>query len=747
MLDYLSKLNEQQYKAATCVDGPLLILAGAGSGKTGTMTHRIAYMIKEKNINPYNILAVTFTNKAAGEMRGRVEDLCGRYPGMWISTFHSSCLRILRKEADKLGYDKNFVVYDTVDQKAVAKAIIKELELDEKIFAPAYILSVISDNKENQISASDFLIKAGSFGPNKTLASCYTMYEEKLKSNNALDFDDLILKTVELFEKFPDVLSAYQNMFKYIMVDEYQDTNMLQYKLIKLLAGNTKNICVVGDDDQCIYEWRGANIQNILSFEVDFPGAKIIKLEQNYRSTGNIINAAHSVIENNKGRKDKKLWTASDDGEKIEYYRADDDKEEARYIAAKINKLKRENPTLSFKDFAILYRTNVQSRRFEECFGSLGFPYQVLSGLRFYDRKEIKDMLCYMRLILNPKDDISLIRVLNEPKRGIGDKSQQNIQTVARLNGWNLLEALGSDVVLDGLSSRARDEAINLVNTIKSLSVEQNNMSVSDLYDTLLFKTGYMKALEDMHTVEADGRVENLLEFKSVIAEKEKECSATDETLTLESFMEGLALVSDIDNHDPDADSVSLMTLHSAKGLEFKVVFMPGMEMGLFPSYRSMDKGDNLEEERRLCYVGMTRAKERLFLSSAELRMLYGKTDFTSESPFLSEIDRKYLTGHAVYDKKKKNISSDRFNPVSKYNGNDSYVSPIAAAYNAKTRASSIVQKATLAGVEVLPGDKVEHEKFGVGTVIKSEDNVLTVVFDSCGTKNLAKDLAPLKKV
>ncbi|MCQ2552290.1 MAG: UvrD-helicase domain-containing protein [Clostridia bacterium] len=747
MLDYLSKLNEQQYKAATCVDGPLLILAGAGSGKTGTMTHRIAYMIKEKNINPYNILAVTFTNKAAGEMRGRVEDLCGRYPGMWISTFHSSCLRILRKEADKLGYDKNFVVYDTVDQKAVAKAIIKELELDEKIFAPAYILSVISDNKENQISASDFLIKAGSFGPNKTLASCYTMYEEKLKSNNALDFDDLILKTVELFEKFPDVLSAYQNMFKYIMVDEYQDTNMLQYKLIKLLAGSTKNICVVGDDDQCIYEWRGANIQNILSFEVDFPGAKIIKLEQNYRSTGNIINAAHSVIENNKGRKDKKLWTASDDGEKIEYYRADDDKEEARYIAAKINKLKREDPTLSFKDFAILYRTNVQSRRFEECFGSLGLPYQVLSGLRFYDRKEIKDMLCYMRLILNPKDDISLIRVLNEPKRGIGDKSQQNIQTVARLNGWNLLEALGSDVVLDGLSSRARDEAINLVNTIKSLSVEQNNMSVSDLYDTLLFKTGYMKALEDMHTVEADGRVDNILEFKSVIAEKEKECSEADETLTLESFMEGLALVSDIDNHDPDADSVSLMTLHSAKGLEFKVVFMPGMEMGLFPSYRSMDKGDNLEEERRLCYVGMTRAKERLFLSSAELRMLYGKTDFTSESPFLSEIDKKYLTGHAVYDKKKKNISSDRFNPVSKYNGNDSYVSPIAAAYNAKTRASSIVQKATLAGVEVLPGDKVEHEKFGVGTVIKSEDNVLTVVFDGCGTKNLAKDLAPLKKV
>ncbi|MDO5331287.1 MAG: UvrD-helicase domain-containing protein, partial [Bacillota bacterium] len=486
MLDYLEKLNKEQYQAATHVDGPLLILAGAGSGKTNTMTHRIAYMIKDCNVNPYSILAVTFTNKAAGEMRDRVEALCGRFPGMWIQTFHSACLRILRKHADKLGYEKNFVVYDTVDQKALAKSIIKDLNLDEKIFAPAYILSVISDCKENEISADQFLIKKGSFGPNKTLAECYTRYEERLKANNALDFDDLILKTVILFDTHLDVLKEYQDQFQYIMVDEYQDTNMLQYKLIKQLSSVHKNICVVGDDDQCIYEWRGADIRNIMSFEVDFPGAKVVKLEQNYRSTGNIIGAAHSVIDKNKSRKDKKLWTAADDGEKVEYYRADDDREEARFIAAKIKKLMNDNPDLSYSDFAILYRTNAQSRRFEECFGALGYPFQVLSGLRFYDRKEIKDMLCYMRLVINPRDNISFLRVLNEPKRGIGDKSQQLIRDTANAYGTSMFEALDTEGVQNALSSKARAEAVNFVDTINALHIEQNNISVGELYDTLL---------------------------------------------------------------------------------------------------------------------------------------------------------------------------------------------------------------------------------------------------------------------
>ncbi|MCQ2553669.1 MAG: UvrD-helicase domain-containing protein [Clostridia bacterium] len=747
MLDYLAKLNPQQYEAATTIEGPLLVLAGAGSGKTGTMTHRIAYMIKDCGVSPYSILAVTFTNKAAGEMRERVENLCGRFPGMWIQTFHSACLRILRSHIDRIGYEKSFVVYDTVDQKAVAKSIIKELTLDEKVFTPAYILGAISDAKESELSVDEFLIQKGSYGPNKTLAECYRRYEDKLKSNNALDFDDLILKTVKLFDLNKDVLEEYQQKFKYIMVDEYQDTNMLQYKLIKQLSKAHKNICVVGDDDQCIYEWRGANIQNILSFENDFPGAKVIKLEQNYRSTGNIIEAAHSVIHNNRGRKDKKLWTQAPSGEKIEYYRAEDDKEEARYIAAKIKKLMREDDKLSYSDFAVLYRTNVQSRRFEECFGAIGLPFQVLSGQRFYDRKEIKDMLCYMRLVINPKDDISLLRVLNEPKRGIGDKGQQLIQNVANLNGWSLFEALSSDAVLSELSSKARGEASKLVETIKNLSIEQTRMEVSDIYDSLLYQTGYLKALEDQKNTESEGRIENLLEFKSVIAEKEKECLAKDEPFNLQVFMEGLALVSDIDNHDPNADSISLMTLHSAKGLEFKVVFIPGMEIGIFPSYRSLDKGDNLEEERRLCYVGMTRAKERLFLTSAELRMLYGKTDYTSESPFLKEIDKKYLTGHAVYEKKNRFESTERYSTSAPYRSEGSYVSPIAVAKSTISRGASIVSKATLAGVDVNPGDQVEHAKFGVGTIIKVDDGVLTVVFDKFGTKNLAKDLAPLKKV
>jgi len=747
MLDYLEKLNKEQYEAATYVDGPLLILAGAGSGKTNTMTHRMAYMIKECGVSPYSILAVTFTNKAAGEMRDRVEALCGTYHGMWIQTFHSACLRILRKHSEKLGYGSNFVVYDTVDQKSVVKSIIKELDLDEKTFSPAYILSAISDCKENEIGSDQFIIKRGSFGPNKTIDACYRMYEEKLKANNAMDFDDLILKTVELFDSCPEVLEEYQEQFKYIMVDEYQDTNMLQYKFVKQLSSKHKNICVVGDDDQCIYEWRGANIKNILSFETDFPGTKVIKLEQNYRSFGNILNAANSVIKNNNARKDKKLWTSANDGEKIEYYRADDDKEEARYICAKIRKLMNDDKRLSFSDFAILYRTNVQSRRFEESLGAVGFPFQVLSGLRFYDRKEIKDMLCYMRLVINPKDDVSFLRTLNEPKRGIGDKGQAKIKEYATANGLSMFEALCQEEVLEALSSKAGAEAKKYIDMINGLYVEQNNMSVGDIYDFILYNSGYLKALQDQVSVEAESRIENLMEFKTVIAEKEKECTERDEPFTLERFMEGLTLISDIDNHDPSADSVSLMTLHSAKGLEFKVVFMPGMEMGIFPSYRSLDKGDNLEEERRLCYVGMTRARERLFMTSAEVRMIYGKTDYTKESPFLSEIDRKYMTGNAVYTKKKEFTSTDIYDSGAQYRSEGTYVSPIRMASNVRREGALNVQRATLAGVDVKAGDRVSHDKFGVGTIIKVDDGVLTVVFDKCGTKNLAKDLAPLKKV
>ena len=744
MPDYLDSLNPQQRKAAECTDGPLLILAGAGSGKTNTMTHRIAYMVKDGGIAPYSILAVTFTNKAAREMRERVESLIGAAPGMWIQTFHSACLRILRMDCDKIGYDKNFVVYDPVDQKALVKSLVKELGFDEKRFAPNYVLSVISDQKEKQISSAEYTRRNGSLYQFKELCVLYDKYENALKQNNAMDFDDLVLRCVELFERDEETLLKYQNKFRYIMVDEYQDTNMLQYKFVKLLAEEHRNICVVGDDDQCIYEWRGADIRNILEFEKDFPGAEVIKLEENYRSTGNILEAAYSVISNNKGRKQKKLWTRADAGEKIEYYRADDDKEEARYTAAKIEELRRKDPGLKYSDFAVLYRTNVQSRRFEEMFAAKDIPYQVLSGLRYYDRKEIKDMMAYMRLVLNPKDDVSFLRVLNEPKRGLGQKTEDAVKTFARIRGESLLETLSSSEVLDSLTAKASAAAKEFTDVIKSLSLSRESMSVEDIYDTLLTRTGYLKALEDIGDVESDGRIENLMEFKTVIAEKEKEAAELDEELTLEKFMEGVALIADIDNRDNDLDAVVMMTLHSAKGLEFPVVFMPGMELGIFPSYRTMDRQDGIEEERRLCYVGITRAKKRLFMTSAEIRMLYGKTDYTSESQFLKEIDKKYMTGHAVYEKRGQGMSFDRYNTSAvKTYSQGPYISPMASI--AATKAAE--KRETLAMASVAPGDCVEHPKFGKGTVIESNGNVLTIIFEAFGTKKLAKDLAPLKKV
>ena len=749
MEDYLKELNREQYTAATTTEGPLLILAGAGSGKTGTMTHRIAYLVKDCGVSPYSILAVTFTNKAAREMRERVEDLIGAIPGMWILTFHGMCLRILRQYADRLGMGKSFVIYDPVDQKALVKSLVKALEYDEKLFTPAYVLEVISGSKEKGIGPGEFEKNAElAFGDKerqKRLAVLYTQYTESLLKNNAMDFDDLIVNTVKLFRECPDVLEYYRDRFSHIMVDEYQDTNMLQYELLHLLAKKSGNICVVGDDDQCIYEWRGATIRNILEFEKDFPGARVIKLEQNYRSTGNILEAAHSVISRNKGRKDKKLWTEAPMGEKVEYHRCEDDREEARYTGAKIRELMRKNPGYSYSDFAILYRTNVQSRRFEESFTAAGIPYQVLSGMRYYDRKEIKDMISYMRLVANPYDDLALERVINEPKRGIGDSSVSKIRAFASVKGISFLEALGDEDILGSMPAKAARSAQELYNVLNALHLEKDNMSVADIYDELLVKTGYLPVLEDMRTVEADGRIENLLEFKSVIAEKEKELTEG-ESLTLDNFMESIALISDVDNHDPDMDAVVLMTLHSAKGLEFPVVFMPGMEMGIFPSYRTIDKGEDVEEERRLCYVGMTRARERLFMTSAEMRMLYGKTDFTTESQFLKEIDRKYLTGDAFYDKKGKYVSFDRYDTDSPYSYGK-YVSPIESSNAVRAVSREISKKASLAGVELFPGDKVKHDKFGEGTVITSSGNIVTVVFDSVGTKKLAKDLAPLTKL
>ena len=794
----LNKLNDKQREAATYINGPLLILAGAGSGKTSTMTYRIAYML-EKGIKPYNILAVTFTNKAANEMRQRVEALTGNTFGMWIMTFHAMCLRMLRQDADAIGYDKNFVIYDTTDQKTLAKNIIKELNLDTKSFKPAYILAVISEKKEQGVSPEDFEAESGSDPKSVALVKAYKLYEKRLHENNAMDFDDLLLNAVKLLEKRRDILDKYVRRFHYVMVDEYQDTNHIQYKLIKMLAKDHKNICVVGDDDQCIYEWRGADIRNILDFENDFPDAKVVKLEQNYRSFGNILAGAHSVIENNKGRKNKKLWTDKEDGEKILYERADTEKDEARFIAGEIELLmdagRNDGGDWHYKDFAILYRTNAQSRQFEEALTAKSIPYRVLSGLRYYDRKEIKDIMAYMRLVVNPRDDMSLRRIINEPKRGVGEKTIEKLQAFAQVRGESMLEALSSEEVLATLPGKSYSEVKNMVEIINLCRDEQENLRVSDIYDQLLVKTGYLAALEKENTIESEGRIENLMEFKTVIYDYEQEqgmshlieesgaqmvpfgesqvipismsdiagdesiagfdseLSGSEEGPTLAGFMEKISLMAEVDNHDETQDAVVMMTMHSAKGLEFPVVFLPGMEDGLFPGHRSFDSIEEMEEERRLCYVGMTRAKERLFLTSAAIRTMYGRTEYTRESQFLREIDPKVLTGDSVFKRNDDYGMGRVAGPGVPTGSFDGYSRDDLAGFNPfdALKAAKDALKKTVASEEKASnfslGDMVEHAKFGVGQVIDVTQSTVSVNFSGVGIKKLAKGIAPIKKI
>ncbi len=730
----LSKLNKQQREAAMYTEGPLLILAGAGSGKTSTMTHRIAYMIEELHINPYQILAVTFTNKAAGEMRDRVEALVGEGLNMWILTFHSACLRILRKHAEVLGYGTDFAVYDPTDQKTVVKNIIKELGLDPKKFKPAYFLGAISKCKEQKISPAEYQLENGDDYKEKCIYEVYFRYEKTLKKNNAMDFDDLLLNAVRLFEKDEAVLLEYQNRFRYIMVDEYQDTNMLQYQFVKMLAEAHDNICVVGDDDQCIYQWRGADIRNILEFEKDFKNAKVIKLEQNYRSTSNILDAAHSVIAHNRGRKPKKLWTEHEAGNKITYFRAENERDEAYFVAAEINRIK--TIDRKYSDFAILYRTNAQSRTFEEALSNRGIPYRVLGGLRYYDRKEIKDMLCYMRLVQNHADDLALTRIINEPKRGIGGKTLEKLTALASVRQESLFETLLDEEVVSSFSAKASANIEKLAELIAMLSIEQSNMRISDLYDELLVKTGYLKDLEDQNTLEAESRIENLMEFKSVIYDYEK----NDPNITLPEFMERIALLAEVDNHDADENAVVLMTMHSAKGLEFPFVFLPGLEDGLFPGWRAFDREDGLEEERRLCYVGITRAKERLWLTSAEMRTMYGKTDYTRESQFLREMDKKLLEGDAVFEKKRKDPAEGAFSD------GISREKPFQPFDQLKYARQQTKRKVEALSGSFLPGDRVSHPKFGEGTVQAADARTVTVAFAD-GTKKLAIGFAPIKKI
>lgn len=732
-MEYLKNLNEKQRQAALKTEGPLLVLAGAGSGKTSTMTRRIAHLIKGCGVSPYNILAVTFTNKAANEMKERVEDLLGGSVNMWIMTFHAACLRILRANAEILGYTNSFVVYDPVDQKAVVKSILKEKGIEEKKFPVPSILSAISKAKEEFLTPRQLKERIGNFR-DEIVAGVYESYGRILKKNNAMDFDDLLLNTVKLFERDEDVLAHYQDRFKYIMVDEYQDTNKVQYKFISMLAEQYQNICVVGDDDQCIYQWRGADITNILNFEKDFPGAEVIKLEQNYRSTGNILAAAHSVIEHNSQRKSKKLWTDAEEGSKIIYSRLDDDKMEARYIAQEIDRLK--SPERRYNDFAILYRTNAQSRNFEDALARRDIPYRVVGGTRYYDRMEIKDMVAYLRLVSNPADELALTRVINAPKRGIGSTTVDKLRKIAELREISMFEVLQDDEVVDGLSAKASKAAREFVKVIEEYHSEKENLRVSDIYDGLLVNSGYLKALEEQNTVEAEGRIENLLEFKSVIYDFEEQ-----EELPLHEFLEKIALLSDVDNHDGDENAVVLMTMHSAKGLEFPFVFMPGMEDGLFPGWRSLDTPNGIEEERRLCYVGMTRAKERLCLTSANYRVMFGKGNFTRESQFLRELDPKLMEGDGVF-RKKNEARFGESKPLDGY-GN---ATPFEPFNQFKAAKREIKKKAK--NTEVFnAGDRVSHGKFGEGTVVEVSGNVARVNFDNAGEKKLATDVAPLKKL
>lgn len=769
-MDLKKLLNKEQYEAATTIDGQVLILAGAGSGKTRVLTHRIAYMLEEKDINPYNILAITFTNKAAAEMRERVKALVGEQADrMWISTFHSSCVRILRREIEKLGYKKDFTIYDSSDQKTLVKHVMKELEINEKDISENEILGSIGKAKDNLQSPSAYMRECEGNYRKEKVARAYELYQKKLKNNNALDFDDLIFKTVELFKNHDDVLDFYQGKFKYIMIDEYQDTNKAQYEFAKLLAGKYKNICVVGDDDQCIYAWRGADIRNILDFEKDYPNAKVVKLEQNYRSKGNILEAANKVIKNNAERKSKVLRTEQEAGNKVSIYRAYSDKMEAAFVASEIKKL-REDSKWDYKDFAILYRTNAQSRTFEESFRRASIPYRIFGGLKFYDRKEIKDILAYLRVILNPQDDISLRRIINVPKRSIGDATVEKLQDFANSQEMSLYDALLEAEYVPGLTARSKNPLMKFAEIMEDIMNEAEQMKVSELIEYVLDKTGYMQALKDSKLIEDESRIENLEELVSdaVDFEKNRELEIKSGEVTFEdgsalsSYLEKVALVQDTDNIDSENNYVMMMTVHSSKGLEFPVVYMVGMENGIFPSAICFDKDDQMEEARRLCYVGITRAEEKLYMTSAETRMVFGKTLAYPQSDFIQEIPaelKEYVGGGRTMQSGSSlggtSTNSRVFSNTTGYNSNPHGLRSNTHAMT-KSEANKIIgniingtNSGKLTKEEAKAGKKIKHSKFGVGTIISvspsGDDCKLTIAFDNQGIKQLMLSKAPLE--
>ncbi|MCR4718077.1 MAG: UvrD-helicase domain-containing protein, partial [Firmicutes bacterium] len=638
----LTGLNDMQKAAVAKADGPVLILAGAGSGKTTVLVNRIAYIIETKNIHPYNILAITFTNKAANEMKERVNAIIGELSkDMWICTFHTACVRILRSHIGILGFEQGFVIYDSADTKTVMKECYKELDIDEKNYPYRAVLSIISKAKDDMLSPDEFYERAKGDYRRTRIGEIYELYQKKLKANNALDFDDILFFAVKILEENPEILEKYQNRFQYIMVDEYQDTNNSQYKFISMLAKKHKNICVVGDDDQSIYKFRGANIQNILNFEDTFPESTVIKLEQNYRSTSTILDAANAVIHNNRGRKNKSLWTENEKGAKIKMHIGYNERDEALYIANEIEKAHKKGE--KYADFAVLYRTNAQSRIIEELLMRSGIPYKVLGGLRFYDRKEIKDVIAYLRLIHNVNDSLSFERIVNEPKRGIGKTTVDKVSQMASALDLSSFEIAKNANVYPELSRQAAG-LIEFCAMILSLKKAEKTMRLTEFAEKVLNDTGYMPALMIENSVEAKTRIDNLGEFLSAVSEYEK----SEETPSLAGFLESVSLVSDIDAYDENDDTCVLMTIHSAKGLEFENVFLSGMEEGLFPSVRSMDSSEDLEEERRLCYVAITRAKRQLYVTSAKSRTVYGQTTHQVNSRFLKEIPDEYLIEDGV---------------------------------------------------------------------------------------------------
>ena len=718
----LTGLNKDQLSAVTRVEGPLLILAGAGSGKTRVITYRIAHMIEDLKISPYSILAITFTNKAAKEMRERVNSLIGdRAKDMWISTFHSLCVRILRRDIERIGYNRSFVIYDTQDQLSLIKECIKECGLREDSFKPSSVLSAISGAKDKLLNPKAFEARYFNDFRLSKISKVYDLYQRKLKSNNALDFDDLIFKTVELLKTDEFVRDFYQRKFQYVMVDEYQDTNHAQYVLINLLSEMHKNLCVVGDDDQSIYGWRGADIANILDFEKDYKDAFVVKLEQNYRSTEVILDGANSVIKRNLGRKNKKLWTQLKEGEKIKLHKAYDEKDEANFIAREIKK-RQEEEDRNLRDFALLYRTNAQSRALEEALIKHSISYKIFGSLKFYDRKEIKDIMAYLRLVQNPLDDLALKRIINVPKRGIGAKTLEKLEERALVTGESLFGLL-HDLSGFDLSTKVKTTLNKFVMMINSFMDMKEILPLTEFVQKVIDNTKYVDELKAEDTDEARGRIENIEEFKSVVME----FMQNSEEKTLEEFLSSVSLVSDLDSIDEEDDFVTLMTLHSAKGLEFPVVFLAGVEEGIFPISRAMLDENQLEEERRLCYVGMTRAKQILYITYANERTLYGRRNHAIASRFISEIDESLFEENAKIEKTKPQSLYDRYKDKYKIGQDD---------------------KPKFDGQDdITVGSKIKHPKFGIGMVVAKTGTVYTIAFEGQGIKQIDTTFISLNKL